>query len=111
VNREPADAELVVSWTLLLALAAGCYACKAVGLVVLGGRRLPDPLVRCLGLLPPAMLAALVMVQTFGAGRALGFDARVVGVAVGALAVWRRAPFAVVIVLAAATTAAIRAWS
>jgi hypothetical protein len=35
--------------------------------------------------------------------------ARPVGVAVGALAAWRRAPFVLVVVLAAATTAGLRA--
>jgi hypothetical protein len=47
---------------------------------------------------------------TFGADRALVLDARAAGVGVAAVAAWRRAPFPVVIVLAAVVTAALRAW-
>jgi branched chain amino acid efflux pump len=98
-----------MSWALVLALAAGAYALKVLGLVVLGGRELPDPLVRCLGLLPAALLSALIAVQTFAVGRHLVLDARAAGVGVAAVAAWRRAPFPVVIVLGAAVTAAVRA--
>ena len=60
-------------------------------------------------LIPPALLSALVVVQTFGDGTSLVIDARAAGLVVGCLAVWRRAPFLVVVVLAAGTTAAVRA--
>ena len=52
-------------------------------------------------LLAPALLGALVAVQTFGNGRALAVDARVLGVAVAAVAIWRRLPLLAVVVLAA----------
>jgi hypothetical protein len=100
-----------VSWTAILALAAGAYGFKVLGTVVLGGRPLPAPLVRCVALLPAALVSALIVVSTFGDGRALVVDARAAGVAVGAIAAWRRLPFPVVIVLAAAVTATIRALS
>jgi hypothetical protein len=57
----------------------------------------------------PALLAALIAVQTFADGKSLVIDARAVGLAVGAIAVWRKAPFVVVIVLSAGATALIRA--
>lgn len=98
-----------MSWALVLALGVGAYAFKALGLVVLGGRPLPAPLLRCLGLLPAALLPALIVVQTFGSGQQLVLDARAVGVGVAALLAWRRAPFPVVIVAAAAVTALVRA--
>jgi branched-subunit amino acid transport protein len=98
-----------VSWALLLALAAGAYALKALGLVVLAGRDLPDPMVRCLGLLPAALLSALIVVQTFAVGRQLMLDARAAGVGAAALAAWKGAPFPVVVVLGALVTAVIRA--
>jgi branched-subunit amino acid transport protein len=98
-----------VSWALLLVLAAGAYGFKVLGFVVLGGRTLPDALVRCVALLPAALLAALIVVQTFSDGQSLVLDARAAGVGVAALASWRGAPFPVVIVLAAAMTATIRA--
>jgi hypothetical protein len=98
-----------MSWSAILVLAGGAYGCKLVGLVV-GERLAATPTVeRVLALLPPALLAALVVVQTFDGGRTLVLDARAAGVAVGALAVWRRAPFIVVVTLAAATTALVRA--
>ena len=98
-----------MSWWVVLALAAGAYGFKVTGLVLLGGRTLPDRLVRCVALLPAAMLAALIVVSTFGADQALVLDARAAGVGVAVLAAWRRAPFPVVIVVAAVVTAAVRA--
>jgi hypothetical protein len=100
-----------VSWAAIAALAAGAYGFKMLGAVVLGGRQLPDRLVRVVALLPAALVSALIVVATFGADRALVLDARAAGVGVGAIAAWRRAPFPVVIVLAAAVTATIRALS
>ena len=41
-------------------------------------------------------------------GESLVVDGRLVGVAVGAVAVWRRAPFVVVVVAAMAATALLR---
>jgi branched-subunit amino acid transport protein len=97
-----------MTWALILALAVGSYAFKVSGLVVLGAARLPERLMRCVTLLPAALLAALIVVGTFADGQALVLDARAAGVGVAALAAWRRAPFPVVIVLAAAVTAFLR---
>jgi uncharacterized membrane protein len=100
-----------VTWTLVLALAAGAYACKVTGLLLLGGRVLPAPVMRCLALIPAALVAALVVKDTFSVGRDLQVDARAAGVAIAAVAAWRRAPFVVVIALGAGVTAAVRAIS
>ncbi|MFG1928229.1 AzlD domain-containing protein [Cryptosporangium sp. NPDC048952] len=73
---------------------------------------LEDPRVlRAATLLPVALLAALVAVQTFGDGRSLALDARAAGIAVAIVAVLLRAPFLVVVVLAAATAAVVRAFA
>ncbi len=61
-----------------------------------------------IGLLAPALLAALVVTQTLGSGRHLQIDARLLGVAVAGIALWRKAPVLVVIVAAAAATAIVR---
>ena len=99
-----------MSWTVVLLLSAGAYAFKAVGLLALAGRDVPAPVLRFVGLLPPALLMALVAVQTVGGDEgALVVDARLAGLAVAGLAVWRRAPFLVVVASAALTTAALRA--
>ena len=60
-------------------------------------------------LLAPALLGALVAVQTFGSGQALAVDERVLGVAVAAIAIWRKAPLLLVVILATVTTALARA--
>jgi hypothetical protein len=59
-------------------------------------------------LLASALLAALVVVETFGQGKSLVLDARVLGAAFAAVAVWRRAPMIVVVLGAAAVTAVAR---
>jgi hypothetical protein len=100
-----------MSWAAILVLAAGAYLFKVLGLVVLGPRAAGGAALRLSALLPAALLPALVAVQTFGAGRSLVLDARAAGLAVGCVAVWRRAPFIVVVVLAAGVTAAVRAVS
>ncbi|GAA0283575.1 hypothetical protein GCM10009539_84560 [Cryptosporangium japonicum] len=98
-------------WVALGLAAAGCYLFKVVGMS-LPSAWLDDPRVlRIATLLPVALLAALVAAQTFGNGRALVLDARAAGVAVAAVAVLFRAPFLLVVVLAAATAALVRAVS
>ncbi|MFA9428668.1 AzlD domain-containing protein [Egicoccus sp. AB-alg2] len=97
---------------VLLALAlltVGTYAAKAAGLLVATDRELPLGLRRAVDLLPAALLAALVVTQTVADGQALHLDARIAGVAAAGLAVWLRAPFAVVVVAGMATTAGLRA--
>ncbi len=97
-----------MTWAFVFALAGTAYAFKVLGLVVVGERRLPPVLDRCLALIPAAMLAAIVMKDTFSDGQALVLDARAAGVAAAAVAAWRKAPLIVVIVIGAAVTAAVR---
>jgi branched-subunit amino acid transport protein len=97
-----------MTWGLVLWLAAAAYGFKVLGLVVIGSRRLPAALERCLALVPAALLSALVVQNTLTTGQDLVLDARAPGVAVAALLAWRRAPFIVVVLAASATTALIR---
>ena len=60
-------------------------------------------------LLPAALLAALAIVSTVGNGSSVVIDARLVGLVVAGVALWRRVPFVAVIVLASAATAIVRA--
>jgi branched-subunit amino acid transport protein len=96
-------------WALVVATVAGCYALKLAGYLV-PARLVDSPRIRRLvELVPVALLAALVVVEAVANGRSIDLDApRLAGVAVGALAVWRRAPFMVVVVAAGATAALIR---
>jgi branched-subunit amino acid transport protein len=96
-------------WALVLATLAGCYALKLAGYQV-PARLVDSPRIRRLvELVPVALLAALVVVEAVANGRSIDLDGpRLAGVAVGAVAVWRRAPFMVVVVAAGATAALIR---
>ncbi len=97
-----------MSWTTILLVAIGAYGFKAVGLLGLGDRNLPAAAERVLALVPAALLAALVAVDTFSSGRSLVLDARAAGVAAGGTAALLRAPFPVVVAVAALVAAAIR---
>lgn len=96
-------------WELVIATIAGCYLLKLAGYLV-PARVLDHPRMRRLvELVPVALLAALVVVEAVANGRHYDVDgARLAGVAVGAVAVWRRAPFIVVIVSAGLTAALLR---
>jgi branched-subunit amino acid transport protein len=97
------------TWLVVGLVGAGTIAIKAIGPVLLGGRPLPERLSSVIELLAPALLGALVAVQTFGNGQALAVDERVLGVAVAAIAIWRKAPLLLVVILATVTTALARA--
>jgi branched-subunit amino acid transport protein len=98
-----------MSWVLVLGLAGGAYLFKVLGLIVIGDRVVPPVLERCLALIPAALIAAIVVTNTFADGRHLQIDARVAGVSAAVLAAWRRAPVIVVIVVGATVTAVLRA--
>lgn len=98
-----------MTWTLVLALAAGAYACKVVGLVLIGERTVPPVVQRCLALIPAALITALIVKDTVSVGQDLVVDARLAGVAAAVVATWRRAPLVVVIVIGAGVTALVRA--
>lgn len=98
-----------MSWTVLFGLGAVSYALKAVGPVLAGGRQLGPQARRALDLVAVPLLAALILVQTVGGPHRLVVDARVPALAVATVLVWRRAPFLVVVLAAAATAALLRA--
>ena len=99
-----------MSWTALGILAMGAFGLKAFGVLVLGrdGSTLGVRLEPLTALIPAALFAGLVAVQTVGGDGSLVLDARAWGVAAGAVAVWRRAPFVVVVMVAMAVTAFVR---
>ncbi len=95
-------------WAPVLIGAAACYLIKVAGLSV-PEAVLSEPRVRRVAaLLPVALLAALIALQTATDGKAIVVDARLAGLAVAVLAQWRRAPFLVVVGAACATTALLR---
>ena len=93
-------------------LAIGTSASKAVGTLVLGGRDLSPRALNVTALVAPAILAALVIYETFGAhGGGITVDARAAGLGAAILAILAKAPMIVVILLAAAVTAGLRAFT
>ena len=66
-------------------------------------------LLRVTEMLPAALLASLVVLQTFSTGPHLALDARAAGLGVAVVALVVRAPFIVVVIVAAVTAASLRA--
>lgn len=97
-----------MTWTALLVAGVGCYLLKLAGLSV-PARVLDHPVVeRVADLIPVALLAALVAVQTFASGSTLVIDARALGLAFAVVALLLRAPFLVVVFGAALVAALAR---
>jgi hypothetical protein len=95
-------------WTAVLVTALGCYAIKLAGLSV-PPRVLEHPRVeRIADLLPVALLSGLVAVQVFASGQSLVVDARLAGLGAAVVALLLRAPFIVVVAVAALTAALLR---
>lgn len=98
-------------WVTVLAASLVAYALKYLGYVVPHHRLEGERVTRITALLPVALLAALVAVQTFTTtGGGLVLDARAAAIGVAAVALLLRAPFLVVVVLAAVTAAVLRAF-
>ena len=98
------------TWIAVLVTAVCCYLLKLAGLTV-PPRWLAHPRAqRFATLVPVALLAALIAVQSVGRGQSLAIDpARLAGLGAAAVALLLRAPFLVVIVAAAGTAAGLRA--
>lgn len=96
------------TWTVVLVASLGCFALKALGWAVPGRVLERERVRRGAVLMPLALLGALVVVQAFASGRSLQLDARAAGLAVAAVALVCRAPFLLVVALAAVTAAAVR---
>ena len=98
-------------WIVVIVSGFGTLALKATGPVLLGGKPLPDRFTGVVGLLGPALLAALVAIGTFADGQRLVFDGRVLGVGAATVAIRFRAPVLLVVIIAAAVTATARAFA
>ena len=96
-------------WLTIALLTVGTVTIKATGPVLLGGRDLPPRLNGVVARLAPALLAALVVVDTFGRDKALGIDESAAGLGAAAIALAARLPMVAVVVIAAAVTAGLRA--
>lgn len=96
-------------WQIIILASIAVLVLKLLGYLVppsLIERPLPA---RIAGLLTVALLSALIVTQTVGAGQGVAIDARVPAVLVAAGLFALRVPFILVIIAAAATAALIRA--
>ena len=97
-------------WTVIAVLCVGTAALKASGPLVLGEREPSPRVLRVISLVAPAVLAGLVVYESLnGPQGGIELDERLVGVASAGAGFALRAPMTVVMVVAAATTAAFRA--
>jgi branched-subunit amino acid transport protein len=99
----------VTIWILIGGMALLTVVIKAAGPVLLGGRELPARATGVVALMPPVLLAALVVTSVLADGQRLAVDASAVGVAAGGLLLWRGRPLVLAVVVAAAVTALVRA--
>jgi branched-subunit amino acid transport protein len=99
-----------MSWPAIWGLVAGAYLFKAFGVLGLGRASATSPgrFQPVVALIPAALFSALIAVQTVSLDETLVLDARIFGVAAGAISVWRKAPFVVVVVVSMAVTAVVR---
>jgi uncharacterized membrane protein len=104
------EREVLVSalWVAIVAVTLASAAIKAAGPLLVGGRELPPRVSAVIALLAPALLAALVVTETFGDDSHLVLDERALGVGVAAVALALRAPVLLAVALAALVTALAR---
>lgn len=96
-------------WITIGVLAVGTAIIKAIGPVSVGGREMPARAAAVIALFAPALLAALVVQETFSSDGELVLDARAAGMAGAALALVAKLPMLAVVTIAAAVTAGVRA--
>ncbi|GEL94311.1 AzlD domain-containing protein [Cellulomonas composti] len=96
-------------WVAVLAGSAVVFVLKLVGHLVPEHWLAQPRVARTAALVTVALLSALVAVQAATSGSELVADARLPALAVAAVALVLRAPFIVVVVLAALTAALLRA--
>lgn len=94
----------------IVALTVAVWGQRLLGAFVVGPALSRRPAVaRAMGLIPAAVVMAVIVQLSVADGRTLVVDARLAGVVAAAVLVWRRAPFIVVVLGAAAATALVRA--
>ncbi|MGW2707736.1 AzlD domain-containing protein [Streptomyces sp. NPDC001356] len=93
---------------VILALAVGTYAFRLVGPVLHGRITVPPRVQELASAGAVVLLVALLATGALTESGGFAGWARPTGVLVGAVLAWRRAPFAVVVLGAAVTTAVLR---
>ena len=97
-----------MDWSLAMLLAVGCYGFKAGGVLASKKIKLSEERERLLNYVAPAVLSGLIITQTFENEGQLYVGAPAAGLVAGALAAYLKAPFPLVLAIAAAATALVR---
>jgi branched-subunit amino acid transport protein len=96
-------------WWLIAALVLMTAVVKAAGPIFVGGRDLPAPFLRVIGLMAAPLLAALVVTSVLADGQQPAVGAHTAGVAVAGVLLWRGWSLVAAAVVAMVLTAAVRA--
>ena len=95
-------------WLTIAVVGAATLAIKVLPAVVLGGREVPAVVTGVFEALAPALLAALVVTQTFGGDEELVLDPRAAGLGAAGVAIALRAPVVAAALVAAVAAAIVR---
>ncbi len=99
-----------MSWTPVIIASVGCLLLKMLGTFA-QTRFVELPVVqKYVPYLPVTLLTSLTISNTLSPGRPWHTDARIVGVAAGIVALWRKLPFLAVLLIAAAVAALAHVW-
>ncbi len=94
----------------IVLLMLGAWGQRLAGMFLVGPVLEKRPLLTAAtNLIPAAVISAVVVQLTLARGTSLVLDERMAGMVVAGILVWRKAPFIVVVVAAAAVTALLRA--
>ena len=97
-------------WITIVTVALASAVIRAFGPILVGGRELSQSANAVIALLAPALLAALVVTQTFGGDGRLVLGEKAIGVVVAAAALVLRAPVLLAVALSVVATALARAF-
>ncbi len=97
-----------MTWLAIAVAGVGCYLLKLAGLSVPPSVLEHPVMERVADLLPVALLSALIGVQVLADGQSLSVDARLLGLGAALVALLLRAPFLVVVAVAAGVAAGVR---
>ena len=96
-------------WLVVAGCAVVTALIKGFGPVVLGGRELPPWTAGVIGLMAPALLAALVAISALSSGRDYTAGAQTAGVAIAGIVLARGASVLTGVAVAVGVTAGLRA--
>ena len=96
-------------WVIVIGCAIVTALIKGFGPVAIGGRELPEWTAGVIGLMAPALLAALVVTSALAEGKHIEIGPQTAGVALAGIVLARGGSVLTGVLLAVAVTAALRA--